>query len=265
MATTPTEPTRLAQGPSLLTRWPVPALLAWGAAWAVWLACAWLGTTVLVALLAGLLTGGLASVWGGTRLRRVVIALGFPLSWAVASGWWTVPAWFWLLPLLVLVVFYPPSTWKDAPLFPTPADAFDGLREVVPLPWGGRVLDAGCGLGHGLWALERAYPDLHIHGIERSAPLAWLCRWRCRFATVQRGDMWAADWGPYDLVYLFQRPETLPRAVDKAARELRPGAWLASLEFSDPDLVPTQVWNCPDGRPLYLYHAPLQIKTMEHT
>jgi hypothetical protein len=239
-------------------RWPLPAVLVWCLAWGVWLGCGLLGSTRLTAWLAATFTGVVVSVWGGTRMRRFIIALGFPLSWGVASGALVVPSWVWLLLLAVFLLLYPPSTWKDAPLFPTPPDAFEGLREVLPLPLAGHVLDAGCGLGHGLRALERAYPDTHLHGIERSWPLAWWCRWRCRFATVKRGDMWLDNWSRYDLVYLFQRPETMPRAMAKAAQELRSGAWLASLEFADPVWIPDQVWNCPDGRPLYLYHAPLQ-------
>ena len=233
--------------------WPLPALLGWGLAWGVFLGAARLGWMPLVALLAATGTGVVASRWGGTRTRRVLIALGFPLSWGVASGALVVPHWAWLLMLGGLLLLYPPSAWKDAPLFPTPPDAFTGLRDVVPLPWGGHVLDAGCGLGDGLIALDRAWPDLHMHGIERSAPLAWLCRWRCRFAQVRRGDMWADDWQRYDLVYLFQRPETMPRAWAKAKQTMRPGTWLASLEFPVPDQTPAHTWACPDGRPLWIY------------
>jgi len=29
------------------------------------------------------------------------------------------------------------------------------------------------------------------------------------------------------------------------------------LEFADPAWEPAQVWNCPDGRALYLYQSPL--------
>ena len=43
--------------------------------------------------------------------------------------------------------------------------------------------------------------------------------------------MWSADWSGFDLVYVFQRPESMERVLAKASRELRPGAWLASLEF----------------------------------
>ena len=39
----------------------------------------------------------------------------------------------------------------------------------------------------------------------------------------------------------------------KASRELRPGSWLASLEFEVDSRRPTWVFVCADGRPLWLY------------
>ncbi len=238
--------------------WPLPALLVWLGAWG-WYAGlqAWGWGVTPAAGLAALL-GVLASLWGDTRWRRLMIALGFPLSWGFATGFAGVPGWWWLLPAAAFLLLYPPKAWKDAPLFPTPPAAFEGLREQVMLPPGARLLDAGCGLGHGLMALERAYPDARLHGIERSWPLRVLCGLRCPHAQVGQGDFWAEDWSRYDLVYLFQRPETMAPAMAKAARELVPGAWLASLEFADPAWPPTRVWTCPDGRPLHLYQAPLR-------
>ncbi|HMC15449.1 MAG TPA: class I SAM-dependent methyltransferase, partial [Albitalea sp.] len=79
-----------------------------------------------------------------------------------------------------------------------------------------------------------------------------------RTATVSRADIWSVDWSAYNLVYLFQRPESMPRAADKAGRELRPGAWLASLEFAVPELTAQKVLSCPDGRRVWLYQAPFR-------
>lgn len=240
--------------------WPLPALLVWALAWGamVGLQRGWpplwaAGAAVLLALGGGL--------WlGQTRWRQVLVAVGFPASlwlqqWLQGGQAW--PVWLWLLPLLLLLWLYPPGSWRDAPVFPTPLNALEGLAQVLPLPPAATVLDAGCGLGHGLQALHRAYPQATLLGTERSWPLWWWCRWRCPWARVRRGDMWADDWGRCDLVYLFQRPETMPRAMAKAAQQLRSGAWLASLEFADPAWPPTAVWTCPDGRPVWLYQAPL--------
>jgi hypothetical protein len=247
---------------SLFVRWPMPALLVWAAAWALFLVLqgeeATRGVALPVAVLAGLLP---AWAWPGVAYwRRLIIAAGFPLS-ALGQGLGAtggadallLPAWAWLLPLALLLLAYPLRAWGDAPMFPTPPDALDALPPVLRLGQGARLLDAGCGMGHGLQALRRAWPDAFVDGTEYSAPLAWVARWRCRFAQVRRGDMWRDDWSHYDLVYLFQRPETMARAHAKARRELGLGCWLASLEFPVPGVKPTEVVQAEGRKTVWLY------------
>lgn len=237
--------------------WPLPALMVWLSAWAGYgLLMAW-GAPGSRALLAAVL-GGAVCAWllQPVPWRRLLMAAGFPLSWALSQGVTEVPAGLWLGVALMGLVLYPPSTWGDAPLFPTPTDALDGLREVVPLPPMARILDLGSGAGDGLKALEQAYPDARLSGVESSWPLVWLARVRCPTARIQRGDMWALSWAEYDLVYVFQRPETMAQAMTKARAELQPGTWLASLEFAVPDEPPTATWTCPDGRTVWLYQVP---------
>jgi hypothetical protein len=48
--------------------------------------------------------------------------------------------------------------------------------------------------------------------------------------------------------------------MDKARAQLRPGAWLVSLEFEVSALVPQAVLSAPDGRPVWLYRTPLQAR-----
>lgn len=238
--------------------WPLPALLAWVGGWLLFLALRALGAAPMLAIAAGVACGAACSVIGQTPWRRAFIALGFPFSLLLSGAAGALPAWSWLLPLALLALVYPLNAWRDAPLFPTPADALNGLARLAPLPDGARVLDAGCGLGDGLRELRREYPHAQVHGLEWSWPLAIACGWRCRDARVRRGDIWAADWSAYDLVYLFQRPESMARASAKAARELRPGAWLVSLEFDVPGLAATKVLECADGRRVWLYQVPFR-------
>ena len=119
------------------------------------------------------------------------------------------------------------------------AARLDDAEHVAPLHErlrpGEHVLDAGCGLGHGLQALRLAYPQAQLHGIEWSWPLRAVCAVRCPWARVRQGDIWKADWSGYDMVYVFQRPESMARAAAKARAELRPGAWLVSLDFAATD------------------------------
>ena len=237
--------------------WPAPALIAWAGAWALH-ALLLPRAGPLAALLAGCALGTLASLWGTRWWRRVLIALGFPLSLALA-GAAALPAWAWLIPLALLLAVYPLNAWRDAPLFPTPAGALQGLETLAPLPPEARVLDAGCGLGDGLRALRQAYPLARLDGLERSWPLRWLCALRCPWARVRQGDIWLADWSSYQLVYLFQRPESMTRALVKAG-EMAPGSWLVSLEFPLPGVAPQAQWPVREGgRMVWVYCLPLRV------
>lgn len=249
-------------------RWPLPALLGWALAWGLFVALQRAEAPPGLGAALGAASGGLLALTATTPMRRLLVAAGFPLSlWASGAGGFggSMPGWIWLLPLGLLAMAYPLRAWRDAPFFPTPAAALDDLSRLAPLPAGAAVLDAGCGLGHGLQALRRAYPDAQLEGTEWSRPLAWLARWRCRWARVRRGDLWRQDWSPFDMVYLFQRPETLPRAVAKAGAELAPGAWLVSLEFEATELLPQAVGRCGDDRPVWLYRQPFVHAAPEGT
>ena len=218
--------------------WPLPALLTWAAAWLLFMVLQPLAAPLWAMLLPCLL-GTAASVWGESWWRRGLIAAGFPLSLALVGGV-ALPAWAWLVPLALLLLVYPLNAWRDAPVFPTPRHALKALPSQAPLAPAARVLDAGCGLGDGLLALRVA------------------CALRCPWARVRRADMWKADWSGYQMVYLFQRPESMARAAAKAQAEMAPGTWLVSLEFAVPGVLPQAQLRAPGGRVVWIYRLPLQ-------
>jgi SAM-dependent methyltransferase len=199
------------------------------------------------------------SLWGETWWRRLLIGVGFPLSLAITLGSAdasALPTWSWLVPLALLLLVYPINAWRDAPIFPTPFDALQELPQHAPLAADAKILDAGCGAGHGLQALHAAYPHADLHGLEFSWPLRCLSALRCPWARVRHGDIWFADWSTYDMVYLFQRPESMTRAVIKAS-ELREGAWLVSLDFEAIHLLATAQYRTPGGKMVWVYRAPV--------
>ena len=199
----------------------------------------------------------------GSLWRRGWVVLGFPLS-ALALGLGSaIPAWAWLAALVPLLAAYPLRAWRDAPFFPTAPDALSGLADCVSLPSGALVLDAGCGLGHGLQALRRVWPKAQFHGIEWSPPLRLLASWRCPWATLRHADMWKSSWADYGLVYLFQRPESMARAMAKAAQEMRPGSWLVSLEFEVPGAQAHAKLVRPGQRVVWVYQ-PVLVTTPSH-
>ena len=244
--------------------WPLPALLAWAAAWLAFVALQRAHLPAAWALLLACGLGTAASLLGGTWWRRGLIAAGFPLSLAL-TGAAGLPAWAWLVPLALLLLVYPLNAWRDAPLFPTPPDALNDLPDAAPLEPGARVLDAGCGLGDGLIALRQAYPLARLEGLEWSRPLRWLCARRCPWAQVHWGDMWRADWSGYQLVYLFQRPESMARAWAKGCAEMAPGAWLVSLEFPVPGVQPHARQQAPGGRAAWVYCTPREGRMSDTT
>jgi hypothetical protein len=239
--------------------WPLPAVVAWVLCWTLFRGLWERGVALPWSLALASALGVVLSVWGRTWWRRGLVAAGFPVSLALTLGLLggsAVPAWAWLLPLGLLLLVYPVNAWRDAPLFPTPPNALVELPKYAPLPEGARVLDAGCGLGHGLQALRLAYPQAQLHGLEFSWPLRALCALRFPWATVRQGDIWKEDWSAYDLVYLFQRPESMGRAMQKARAELRPGACLVSLEFEATEAESIAHWAAPGGKMVWLYRAP---------
>jgi hypothetical protein len=214
----------------------------------------------VIALLCGAVIGALPALWSPWPLsgwRRCFIALGFPLSLAASRGCGRFGGLGLAAAAGALVLLYPLNAWRDAPFFPTPRAPCRACSRLAPAATdSARVLEAGCGLGDGLRELHAEYPRARLDGVEWSWPLRTACQWRCGFARITRGDLWKTGWSAYQLVYLFQRPESMPRAVDKAARELAPGAWLASLEFEAMQLEPDACHACPDGRRVWLYQQP---------
>lgn len=236
-----------------ITRWPLPALWSWLAAWFVYAAALAGGLAPGPALAGGAAVGALLGWLQPVRWRRLIVAGGFPTS-VVALGWQGgASGLLWLAPLALLWWLYPRRAWSEAPLFPTPAGALAPLATTAPLPAGARVLDAGCGVGDGLRELLRTFPAARVEGVEWSRPLAVIARWRARGAVVRQGDLWADDWAPFALVYVFQRPESMPRVWAKACGEMGEGSWLVSLDFPVPDVVPVASWQLASGKSVWVY------------
>ncbi len=236
--------------------WPLPAVLAWAAGWAALLLALHLGSPPALAWSAGLAVSLALALPCRGLWRQALAALGFPLSALATGAAGALPPWVWALAVLPLLLLYPLRAWRDAPFFPTPVGGLQGLDRAVGKPAPRQVLDAGCGAGHALHELQALWPQAQVHGLEWSRPLVWAARWRCPRAQVRRADMWAADWRGYDLVYLFQRPESMARAWAKACAELAPGCWVVSLEFPVPGVQAQACLDQHRPRTVWLYRVP---------
>jgi len=65
--------------------------------------------------------------------------------------------------------------------------------------------------------------------------------------------MWRGSWAGHDLVYQFQRPESMARALAKADAQMRPGSWVVSLEFEAAGRRAHARMALPSGRPVWIY------------
>ena len=174
--------------------WPLPAVLGWILGCLVHLQARAEGADTAQAMLWAMVATGVPALAAGSRWRAALVLLGTPVLLALSGAAHELPTWVWLLPVALLMWAYPMSSWRDAPFFPTRQGALAGLPKVLRLGSHATVLDAGCGLGHGLKALRAAFPQARVRGVERSLPLSWFCRRLCPWAEVRRGDMWAQSW-----------------------------------------------------------------------
>lgn len=251
--------------PTFTLRWPLPALLTWLLAWVVLRTLVGTGASPLAAALTATAVAAYPALKASTPTRRWIMAAGFPVSIMAAGLVNATDALLWLLPLAALMIFYPVRSWRDAPLFPTPAAALAELPRHLRLQAGASVLDAGCGLGHGLRAWHGLYPEARLHGVEWSWLWSSAARLWCPWAHIRRGDMWSQDWSNHDVIYVFQRPESMPRVWDKACREMCPGSKVVSLAFEIPDVRAQVRLDTVSDRPVWLYTVPPKRSSRQGT
>lgn len=136
------------------------------------------------------------------------------------------------------IVFYGAKTLHSlAPWIPSKtafvARAFDFIRPSK----GSSFIDLGCGDGRIVFLAHRTY-GLNAVGIELS-PIPyffarlWSFRSACRGARIILGDLYTVDLSRYDIIFVYGLPKTLNEYLEpKLTREVRPGSWIISYDFS---------------------------------
>jgi hypothetical protein len=211
------------------------------------------------------------SVWLAVAIQAcfaVLCSRGFrqPVWWlpihflfmpAVLLGLtWQVPAWLYLLILLLLTLLFWGTVKGDVPLFLSSSAVSEALIEIVSREGAQSFVDIGAGLGTVVVPLGKAKPDTAIVALER-APLPWLlAAWRCRnLANVRvgRSSFWDQDLREFDVVFAFLSPLVMAKIGEKIRREMRAGCLFVSSSFPIPNSKPELVLELNDRRKTKLY------------
>ncbi len=175
---------------------------------------------------------------------------------AAAMMWLQVPAWIYLLLVLLMALIFWGTVKGDVPLFLSSEAVADALETIVTQEKANTFIDLGAGTGSVVVPLAERKPRMTIEAWEH-APVPWaICAWRCQElsnALVYRLSFWECDLSIFDVVFAFLSPAVMPRLGIKALREMRPGALLVSSSFPIPDWEPESVVELEDRMKTRLY------------
>ncbi|MBD9358433.1 class I SAM-dependent methyltransferase [Methylomonas albis] len=170
---------------------------------------------------------------------------------------WQIPAWLYLLVLLLLTLLFWGTVKGDVPLFLSSSAVSGALIEIVSREGAQSVIDIGAGLATVVVPLAKARPDVAIAALER-APLPWLlAAWRCRnLANVRvgRSSFWDQDLRQFDVVFAFLSPPVMAKIGEKIRREMRVGCLFVSSSFPLPNSEAESVLELNDRRKTKLYY-----------
>lgn len=164
------------------------------------------------------------------------------------------PAWY-LAGFATLLLVYWRTDKSQVPLYLSNAETAKAVARLLPeRPC--HVADLGCGHAGLLRQLARTRPDCEFLGIEH-APIPWLwaklASLRLPNITIRYGDFWKLHLGLCDVVYAFLSPVPMPRLMQKARDEMRPGTLLVSNSFAVPGGNPEDIVAVSDRRETLLY------------
>lgn len=166
------------------------------------------------------------------------------------------PPWLYLVTLVLLALVYWRTFRGGEPLHLSNRATAEAALALLPQRGGIQVIDLGAGTGGLLRHLASGRPDGLFSGIEY-APLPCLL---AKLATsdlsncsVKRGNFWDHRLVPYDVVYAFLSPALMPRLLEKARAEMRPGTLLISNGAPMPGAEPQRTIEVNDRCDTRLY------------
>lgn len=206
-----------------------------------------------IALLQGICAAGV-SAWQRAPRWWLVIHCSFLPAAVLASRLEIAPGWY-LAAFVLLLLIYWRTDKSRVPLYLSNAATAEALRQLLP-PTPCQVVDLGCAHGGLLRRLARARRDCNFVGIEH-APLTWLWAKLASLSLpnvqIRYGDFWRLNLARFDVAYAFLSPVPMPRLMDKAGAEMRPGSIMISNSFAAPDTATERIVSVHDRRGTQLF------------
>lgn len=166
------------------------------------------------------------------------------------------PAWSYLLAVLLLALVFWGTAGGDVPLFLSSSAVTDAVAAIAERENAEMFADLGAGIGSVAVPLAQQYPLMTVEAWER-APLPWLITaWRCRKLpnmNARRSSFWDCDLGCYDVVFAFLSPAVMAELGEKVRREMRPGSLFISSSFPVPGWEPESIEQIEDRRGTKLF------------
>lgn len=138
--------------------------------------------------------------------------------------------------IFVIIVGYLYMVRNGAPYLGTQNNITNQIVAFAEMQPNEKVIDIGSGDGRVVG--EFAEHGCKAYGIELNPLLVWISLARLRKkdnATILLGDIWAHNYAPYDVVYVYGMPHLMKRLQTKLRSELKPGAKVITNAFQFPD------------------------------
>ena len=166
------------------------------------------------------------------------------------------PAWLYLLAVLILALVFWGTIKGDVPLFLSSTAVVNAVVRIVKQEKALAFAELGAGVGSVVVPLAKQCPTMVVTGYEL-APIPWaITAWRSRWLSnlgVYRSSFWTCDLAPYAVVFAFLSPNPMPELALKIKREMRPGSLFIYSSFPVPGWQPEVIKQIQDRGMTKLY------------
>ena len=166
------------------------------------------------------------------------------------------PAWLYLLIVIVLTLIFWGTIRGDVPLFLSSSEVAQAVIILLRQENAHTFADLCAGVGSVAIPVVKNLPDIHVEAWER-APFPWLMSaWRGRSLgnyVASRRNFFTANFAKYDVIFAFLSPLAMPEVSEKIKREMRSGTLFISSSFPAPNWQPESIQRMNDRRKTVLY------------